>query len=600
MSAADYDTQRAILWTAWQDLQAIANKALDKAVTHYFTCIRQASCDKMAIEALTLARLAQSDEKIYDHLAYLMETYQEVIALFEAQFENTPPDLAAGLCDVLNSRLSQFEAPETKIGNPIAGEKRAILEKALLHLSKQIEAMEGEYDFTHIREELLKNSPTWQPLYDFLVEKILPPLYTKYQETLTRCISSIDDMYTRKTTSYYADLLEREWEVLGIIIQIQVQALEASHWDTESIPYILSKLREAYQQTGPIVSGLRKLMQSSPITPWENQSCDGFVKWIAAGMTPCPPPDIDCHTFISALLPEADAIFEELRTHHMEGAYELCHEVSTETSLAKAVIAIFEEAFSKLTCEPASHKCEETQSDISTIEELAPCENEKPQPTIENEILSGIAESLSIKVDILKESLEAFAAAGEQLLSNLMSNIPTLTEQDLLAAAAQLKSFWCENPPDPEGVAEFFANSISLEAFSLYNNHFTKLISDTTAKAEKNATRFKKETLLYEISTYEEILYYSVSRLRESAKPEAISAVNILDETYTALEALLTEAQITIIRPAPHEIFNGKEHEVLTAEEHEDFKKGEIIKTMTSGYKMGDMVILRANVVAAR
>jgi len=110
--------------------------------------------------------------------------------------------------------------------------------------------------------------------------------------------------------------------------------------------------------------------------------------------------------------------------------------------------------------------------------------------------------------------------------------------------------------------------------------------------------KFKRETVLYEVSTYEEILLYSVSRLRLDEAHEA--AVATADETLHMLEILLKKNNIQVIRPQPHDTFNAKEHEVLMAENSPDFKKGEIIKLMNSGYRQKDTVILRANVIAAR
>jgi len=62
----------------------------------------------------------------------------------------------------------------------------------------------------------------------------------------------------------------------------------------------------------------------------------------------------------------------------------------------------------------------------------------------------------------------------------------------------------------------------------------------------------------------------------------------------------LRKNNITPIRPNPQEIFNGKEHEVLVAEKQEGFNKGEIIKLVGSGYRYKDVVLMRANVIAAR
>jgi len=113
-------------------------------------------------------------------------------------------------------------------------------------------------------------------------------------------------------------------------------------------------------------------------------------------------------------------------------------------------------------------------------------------------------------------------------------------------------------------------------------------------------TKFKKEQTLYEISTYEEIQHYSISRLRDSDCEHIAEFVAVLDQSAEKMEAILKEHGITPIRPAPGSVFNGREHEVLMAEAHEGFAKGEIIKAMNSGFRQKDNVLLRANVIAAR
>jgi len=670
MSTPDHNTQNEALWQAWQNLQSSAEDALQKGASHYFKCIRQSICDKLAMDALTAARLGQNDERIYDHLVYLMETYQEVICLFQNQIEGASPDLVAGLCEILASRLNQFDDVAAGQGNPVAKEKHAILEKAIIHTTQQLENIEASYDPpADLYKEILAGNTdmAWQSLRDSIIRDTFPSIYTHYQENLHRCLSSIDDLHTRKTASYYTDLLEREWEVLGLIVRVQVQALEtafdchqsntpadeynaiesADIDDGYSLQYILSKLREAYQQTGLVVSNLQRTLQSAINTPHATPdlTCDIFTQAILMGLAAPSAAMIDSHAFESTLLPEADNLFEGLRVDHFEMVQNLQFSIVNESTLAEEVTTAFENAMHALvalddaSCVLPTIQAEtsgtepETISDVSTKLEsevlldvstglgltALPDEPSEPEfeatkdtssasdsisnPTesnLEKEILSGISETLDIKVESLKESLQTFSESNTQLLAALSSEIPILTESDLTNAADHLKQAWYANPPTPETVPDFLAECINLPPFTTHSDEFAKLIAVYTSKAEKASTRFKKEALLYEVSTYEEILYYSVSRLRESNAPQVESAVRILDETFQSIENLLTESGIAVIRPAPHDPFNGREHEVLAAEEQEGFAKGEIIKVMTSGYKHLDQVILRANVIAAR
>ena len=664
MSASDYDLQTQGLWQDWLNLQASADEALRNGAVHYFTCIRQGLCNKLALDALNLARLGQKDEGVFDHLVYLMEIYREVISLFEGPIRETSLKLVAGLCDILGSRLKQFEDEKIGPGNPVAKEKHSILETGILQATQHTEEQENVYlnklfspvnenCISELRKEIITGnaSNAWQSLYESIVDEVFPSLYAYYRTNLQNCLTNIDDLEARKAANYYTDLLEREWEVLGIIVQVQVQALEMAYQNNEEAHAILTKLREAYQQTGPVVSGLRKLMQTAS-TPACKLDYEEFSLALAAGIVPPTYVEVSNPAFSEAFLPEADALFEGLRVNHLEMMHELQGLIAGDVSLANQAIdafrnaqagllswieecAVYDEEISDLenadappskpesetACPPEQGTEQDADTPASldaeqpdaisdsgipeqstTPEDSSPINEPPPKPANhqEKEILSGIIETLDIKSDSLNESLQLYSTDSGTLLAATTEGMPILTKDDLTEAASQLQSKWHINPPAPDTIPDFFAGCISLAPFATYNEKLEKHISNCKVKVDKASFRFMKETLLYEISTYEEILYHSVSRLRESPIAQVANAVQILDETFQKLETLLTETGIEVIRPAPHSAFNGREHEVLMAEKQEGFAKGEIIKVMTSGYKQGGQVVLRANVIAAR
>ena len=157
------------------------------------------------------------------------------------------------------------------------------------------------------------------------------------------------------------------------------------------------------------------------------------------------------------------------------------------------------------------------------------------------------------------------------------------------------------------GIAETLRIKIDSlnEARQAFSQEISTLLacSPNMAGLQKKLAQFKKEQLLFECSTFEEILHYSVSRLREvseSDAPEVHAFVAAIDENAARLSSILTCRGITLMQPSPHDMFNGREHEVLMAEEREGFAKGEIIKFINSGYKEKDIVLIRANVIAAK
>jgi len=197
-----------------------------------------------------------------------------------------------------------------------------------------------------------------------------------------------------------------------------------------------------------------------------------------------------------------------------------------------------------------------------------------------------------VELLLAAEITAAFAKTRDALRSIMDQAVPTESpegQQDILKGIAETLEIKVESLR--EGLHEFRSNCRAIIREDISNRRVT--LANCTF-------RFKKEILLHEICTYEEILTHSVSRLRQSPCPIAAGAAVLLDSTFDVLESILKKRSITIIRPATGTKFNAQEHEVLMAEKQDGFAAGEIIKVLTSGYGQKERVILRANVVAAR
>ena len=132
-------------------------------------------------------------------------------------------------------------------------------------------------------------------------------------------------------------------------------------------------------------------------------------------------------------------------------------------------------------------------------------------------------------------------------------------------------------------------------------NSFLSKIEKTFKPYIKKLDDFIKNTILFEISTFQEIIYYSVVRLRESDDEKILDFTKYIDNIEVEIEKCLINNNILPIKPNPHDMFNAKEHEVLLAEKNEDFVKGQIIKVINYGYKKKDEgVIKRATIIAAK
>jgi len=167
---------------------------------------------------------------------------------------------------------------------------------------------------------------------------------------------------------------------------------------------------------------------------------------------------------------------------------------------------------------------------------------------------------------------------------------------------------YCRNAAIIEGVAQ--SVKIKLESIAVQLEEFTQDTSQflcdfcnggvQAAHLCKLIATFKKECLLYEVSTFEEIMNCSVERLRRTANADVDLFVKAADGVYAGLNAVLAKYGIEAFKPNVHDMFDGKRHEVLMAEFAEGFSRGEIIKVLNCGYIQGGEVLLRANVVCSR
>jgi len=327
---------------------------------------------------------------------------------------------------------------------------------------------------------------------------------------------------------------------------------------------ILTLLREAYQHFGRAsteISAVFHHLEDAASPEWEPEPYNTFEASFAMSEK--------LTAFKTEVEQEADAVFSRYKLEFFKSVYRLRRMVSSDIMLAEEVA----EAFVRLRENwPAS--------------ESADCEG--------TEILRGIAETIEIKIEGLRESIGQMTKECAAIIDGFAAENVSPSDEDILAAKAEIWQLWTSNSD------HFEAALPDLPIFAERRNLYEKSTARCEAAIEKNLMKFKRETLLYELSTYEEITFYSVSRLRGLEPLEFRQAAALADDTLELLDVLLKKNNIDIIRPRPHDTFNPREHEALMAESNPGFNKGEIVKLMNSGYKQKDVVLLRANVIAAR
>ena len=598
---------RRALWDKWQRLRATTEDALKLRIYEIFEGLKTVVCDQLEADAARFARLADKDEAIYTHLTKMMGMYRDVIALAEQAVSESPAavPLLNGICEVLNSRLEEQTAlqatpPEntddTSYENPVTQEKRVIIEKATLYAAREAENVAVQF-VRHMQEDLpgewaaLCAGAGAATIEDTVAKECFQMIYTHYQEALRFCLAGLDDLHARKTARFYTELIEREWEELGNIITVQVLHLEAavSGVEVDKVPTIhriLDILRELYQHTGPLIEALQKLLHTPPTKAEPCRSFGEFTDALAETIVVESDSTGDSGAFLEALSTEANSLFNQLRTDFMKATYQLQRIISGELLLAEEI----QSAFAK------------TKTALTEMElDEPPAELDEKEAQIQRDILKGISETIEIKIESLTDSFEDFNKKGLAIIRDFTAEKPDIPPDERQQSIEKVHAAWMAEPPaDYAQLSAFFQKCWDSEAFQTCRERIARQITTYYEKTEKSAFMYKKEVVLYEICTYEEILTHSVSRLRESAWTTISEAAALLDSAFKDLEVLLKKNNITVIRPAPHDAFNAQEHEVLVAEKQDGFNKGEIIKIINSGYRQKEQIILRANVIAAR
>jgi len=600
------DNQCRTLWYSWTDLNESTEDAIRQRIYEIFTEIKQAACLELERSAAGFARMGNDDEHVYEYLQKLMGVYRQIVNLSGniSQEHSDTGVLLAGICDVLESRLKEFEDVTqcADSANPITQEKYDIVNRAKRFVFSSV------YDLLYA---FVGNLPTRQPdvwasliadalnpSHDIMVrlkseikDECLPKIYTYYQAALQSCLSQLEDLNERKTTSLYFGLIEREWEELGNIIKVQVAALEAAETDDldagefDTVQHILNILRETYQYTGPVIDELQRLLHT-PATEHTGLSYEAFTEVVndALNAKEWATLHIEESDFFALLAEEIAVQIAQLPTDLSKTAALVQQMIDSNKLLAEEAMQVFAEVKKLL----PSAECELPETEVLPQEDAQ----------LQLSILAGISETIEIKCDSLRESIQTFGEDGENLLRSVSEEKVTLSDTEIKKVQDTVLAAWITSPPCH--VANFFTALSEGDIFAPLHDRINKRVAFYLEKAEKLTFRFKKEVVLYEICTYEEILTHSASRLRDSAWADMAMAEKELSAAYYALGALLEKSNIIAIRPAPHEQFNAFEHEILLAEIQEGFAKGEIIKVLNTGYKQNDKVILRANVIAAK
>ncbi|MBR1442355.1 MAG: nucleotide exchange factor GrpE [Firmicutes bacterium] len=511
-------------------------------------------------------RLVSFDEKIYEYYCSLIDYYKSAAQIYK-KYEDTfvsenIKKLMLGLQNVIVSQLDEFEETQKmKVcdGNPIAEEKNNIILSAKKVFLKDAEIIKK--DLLADTDEI--NNDKINRIY---CDKYAFKLYEEYKECVKKTVDMLNDIDAREVANFYYEMLKEEREILSSVVKIQIDAIEKeiqTKDEEDIIEKILFEIREGYQK---ICKNVDDLAQT-----FAGMKKKGEIKLKAED------------SFKLELISDK-SLEKELKEYlykFQKGIFDRIEEISENVPKKNAQIKSIIDDTNELIKEMSEIFAEITKYTDDNRISIDEYES--------REIIYGVYDTIDIKIETMKEAEETFKEQSDDFIEKIGEEKPDIKENDKFNTVQRCFEAVKEGKDD---VGRIIDEEIGAK--------ITKKLDKNIELINKKVIQFIREHILFEISTFEEILNYSVSRLRDDESEVAKGYVFMIDYATMRIEDALKKKNIEIIKPKPYDIFNGKENEVLMAEKNDEFKKGQIIKVMNNGYRKDGVVIMRANVIAAR
>ena len=570
------------LLESWNEVGASAKIYHSKHLCSVINVLTGHICEGIPKESILISRLSYYDEQIFEYYIDIINCYKSVIKSYKKISNNLKSDVTKdilnGILTVIYSRLKEYEDLNIASKNPISLEKKKIIDMYISKFSDEAYFLcESDVAVDNMGEDVLS----------FLYERFFVTLYTSYNRHLESCIKALDQMEARANLDTYQKLLKQEEDVFISIIKIQINELEKQKADAEELEELLYIIREAYQRLVKNLDNLESLQKEAITkTKSKNMTFENFENKLKDILVKEHKSIINSIKADKEKHEKSKNVFAESLEKNLSKAIEdaLINSVESDIKTTLYSTKINNENFAKSMIDIFSNIINYS---ILNAPKLSAFETE-------NKIIEGIAETLNIKVESIQESLNSFV----EELSEVHEDIKL--PESLCVEVLQL---WQDEFFDTKNVGkkvETFFSTVIENNYETISTWFNKVQNLSVMAIEKKDFNYKKDNLLFEISTFEDLINYSISRLKDSEDMDIILYVQVVEEANSQINTMLLNNDIIPIAPEPHELFNAKEHDVIIAEKKEGFKKGEIIKVSNNGYKQGSKVILRANVIAAK
>ncbi len=530
--------------------------------------IKNAMLNNLTKQLNTQKSFALYDENIFEIYSGIIKHYKlflnKYFSIKDKLNENLQKNLK-GLISVLKSQISFFDEKDAFDTNPISAEKKQIIATFLFNIYKDIES------FIKISfEDLIKEDENLDKLDEqkiklAFIKYLKQKLVSCYEENMKRCFNSINDVDNRKDINYYSYILDKEREILAAIVKVQITPLEQlciDDTEKELIQFALKPIIKIYQVSSNQFA--RHLENIKTINPNIEINIKDDIKYIEDILYGILDIDNNMQSFYTLLENVLNKILKAEQKSFTKKFIVLKKDIVRAKNVFKYLYSLFKE-----------------------LKRFIKDNMQNFENTPFKDIINGIYESVKIKIENFEENSVLF----HEKIKNINSILQDIDNFNLFKY--DIEQIF------EEGLDFDFDKFYSYITKNVFNNNFKDFI-DLYNNFQKEIYNLNKDIILFEVITFEEIIDYSVIRLRDSQEDIIKNLVLQIDNLNLKIKVFLSENYIFAINPEPHTVFNAKEHEVLLAEKNELFKKGEIIKVVNCGYRIKDKVIIRANVIAAK
>jgi len=570
----------------------------------------EASFNELHMNSFNNSRLCVHDGYLLGAYSRLIKGYGNIIAYYnkveESIHDPYSKTILRGIRTIFYTRLSEYKELDIESAY---NEKYRHEDKYLMQFSEEIQKLVmGKFagfsadindayfgDIWNITDE--KAEETVEDIKADIIRAFANDFYNIYKNCSYRALNESIKEQARERIDSCFERIKQEYDILGAIVKIQAPELEARNSELSVVWRILSMLREEYQKVAFDINHIEALYRQAEVGDGEEEDFYTFLGRVSIFINSKDVLKDSKDNFICQYVFLLDDFDEGVKAYIKNSFSRRLENIDTNILndeqkqsvertrlLAMNVIDEFRNAAA------------ETGGDEAYGEDAAAVQ-----------IINGIHETLSIKVASMDEMLKEYCNSTENYLEKKIFAEDLYSKdtmnQDIEKSLNKYKNEHndrFENVKTSAKMLDSFlkATSVSIKEKALLL--VKKSIEGDRANVVRIDSRFKKESVFFEIITFEEIINYSISKLVESENRAVVDYASFIQRCDDNIKEYMQSVGIEIISPKAHDMFNGKIHEVLMAKEEEGFSKGEIIKVVNNGYKEGSIIYARANVICAK